>query len=236
MEVHHTWLDDEGGCYDQPGNWGNLHQPKMLWMPGLLVDRAEVTNGAYREFLRATGYRPLVLRRFLDHWSRPAGAESNPDQWSPPTGKDDHPVVWVDLDDARAYAVWAGKRLPTEEDWQYAAQGTDGRTWPWGDEFDAAKCNGDSADTTSVERYAGGASPFGCLDMAGNVWEWTESERNDGHTRYAILKSGSHFVVKGSRWYVAVGAQPCTAHQKMLLLYPGLDRCATIGFRCVKDL
>ena len=141
-------------------------------------------------------------------------------------------MVWVDLEDARAYARWADKRLPREEEWHQAA----GRgLWPWGDLFDAARCNGDSGDTTAVDRFPAGASPCGCLDMCGNVWEWTESERDDGHTRYAIVRGGCHRVVVGSKWYRASGAQPNDVHEKVLLMYPGLDRCATIGFRCVQD-
>jgi formylglycine-generating enzyme required for sulfatase activity len=71
--------------------------------------------------------------------------------------------------------------------------------------------------------------------MAGNVWEWTESERSDGHTRFAIIRGGSYFAARGSVWYVEGGAQPITSHAKFILLWPGLDRCATVGFRCVKD-
>ena len=141
-------------------------------------------------------------------------------------------MVWVDLDDARAYARWAGKRLPTEPEWHHAA-GRD--LWPWGELFDPARCNGAGGDTTPVDRFPGGASPYGCLDLSGNVWEWTESERDDGHTRYAIVRGGSHLIVVGSKWYQASGAQPNDCHEKVLLMYPGLDRCVTIGFRCVKD-
>lgn len=234
----HSWPYDEGGCYDHPGDYGNGHDARTVVLPQILMDRTEVTNGEYHTFLVDTGYRPPEVRNFLRHWERPLGQDSDPRAWRPPIDKENHPVVWVDLDDARAFARWAGKRLPTEEEWQYAAQGLDGRTWPWGEEGQEGWCNGDSADTTAVNAYLHSASPWGCLDMAGNVWEWTESERDDGHTRYAILKSGSNWRLppEASMWYVASGAQPCAAHQKMLLMYPGLDRCATVGFRCVRDL
>ena len=72
--------------------------------------------------------------------------------------------------------------------------------------------------------------------MSGNVWEWTESQRDDGHTRFAILRGGSYFQAAGSIWYTDGGPQPCDHHAKFLLLWPGLDRCATIGFRCVVDV
>jgi iron(II)-dependent oxidoreductase len=71
--------------------------------------------------------------------------------------------------------------------------------------------------------------------MAGNVWELTESERDDGHTRYVMLKGGAYYKAKGSRWYFDGGAQRPGVHGKFLLMWPGLDRCSTVGFRCVKD-
>jgi formylglycine-generating enzyme required for sulfatase activity len=233
LEVYDAWVYNEGGCYDFPGDYGNYHRAHEVDLSAYLIDRTEVTNQQYCEFLRDSGYGPAELHNFLKHWEKP---QPDPRTWQPPAGKDQHPVVWVDLEDARAYCKWAGKRLPTEAEWQLAAQGTDQRIYPWGNEFTVSCCNHGGIDTSPVDAYPAGASPYGCLDMCGNVWEWTESERNDGHTRYAILKSGSHWLAEGSLWYVASGAQPCRAHQKILLLYPGLDRCATLGFRAVRDL
>ena len=224
----------EGACYGSVELRQDKHHPPISFdLADYWIDRTEVTNADYHAFLEATRYRPGDLTNFLRHWQRTSAGEQEPWTWEVPAGKERHPVVWVDLDDARAYARWAGKRLPREEEWQRAA----GRTlWPWGGSFDPSQCNGASDDTTPVDRFPGGASSFGCLDLAGNVWEWTESERDDGHTRYAILRGGSHLLVQGSKWYNASGAQPNDVHEKMLLLYPGLDRCSTIGFRCVKDV
>ena len=78
-------------------------------------------------------------------------------------------------------------------------------------------------------------SPFGAYDFCGNVWHWTESERTDGRTRFCILKGGSWFRAIGSHWYADGGPQPCRFSAKFLLTWAGLDRCSTIGFRCVQD-
>ena len=155
------------------------------------IDRAPVTNAQYAEFLKQTGYRPTEDSNFLKHWR----------DGHVPLGLEDQPVVYVDLEDARAYAQWAGKRLATEEQWQHAAQSTRGPAYSWG-----------------------------------SVWEWTESERSDGRTRFCILKGGSHYQAEGSDWYADGGPQSCDFAAKFLLLWPGLDRCATIGFRCAADL
>lgn len=191
------------------------------------IDTIPVTNARFAEFLAASGYRPNHRENFLKHWV----------DGKPPAGKENHPVVWVDLDDARAYAKWAGKRLPTEEEWQYAAQGNDGREWPWGAKMEPGRCNdGASGATTPVDAFPEGRSPFGCFDLCGNVWQWTESERSDGRTRFAMIRGGSYFEAKGSGWYVSGGPRPAVESTKFLLMWPGLDRCATIGFRCAKDL
>lgn len=190
------------------------------------LDLTPVTNAQFHEFLRQSGYRPRHRENFLRHWR----------DGVPPAGREQHPVVYVDLDDARAYARWAGKRLPTELEWQWAAQGPDARRFPWGPEFDAARCNGgQTGGTTPVTAFPEGRSPFGCLDLCGNVWEWTESERSDGRTRFAWLKGGSFYRAKGSDWYFDGGPQANGFLAKLLLTWPGLDRCATVGFRCAAD-
>jgi gamma-glutamyl hercynylcysteine S-oxide synthase len=259
MNVRHNtshWM--EGACYGSRENVTDVRHPAQhFWIEPFFIDRTEVTNTQFAAFLAETRYVPTDLTAFLKHFVKALGQDLQPWLWRAPAGKAAHPVVYVDLTDARAYARWAGKRLPREEEWHYAAQGSDGRLWPWGNDPagseellrhmdggsavyygntpDLSRCNSHSADTTPVDAFPSGASPFGVLDMAGNVWEWTESERDDGRTRYAILKGGSFAHVAGSPWYTASGAQPCDVHEKMLLMYPGLDRCETVGFRCVID-
>ena len=200
------------------------HNIGPITLPDFFIDEAQVTNAEYERFLRATGYPPPHGENFLKHWPR----EQMPAELA------DHPVVYVDLNDARAYARWAGKRLPTEEEWHLAAQGTDGRTWPWGKDFDPSKCN-PGGHTMAVRSFPKGRSPSGCYNMSGNVWELTESVRSDGHTRFCMIREGSFQHNSGSRWFLASGPQPCSHHAKLMLMWPGLDRCSTVGFRCMKD-
>jgi formylglycine-generating enzyme required for sulfatase activity len=142
-----------------------------------------VTNRQYQAFVDQGGYRQLEslggvstadLARFVDLTGVPG-----PKIWVNgkfPPGRADHPVVGVSWYEAIAYARWVGKRLPTEMEWEKAARGTDGRLWPWGSWWDESRCNVFSDDTEPVSRYERGKSPYGCYDMAGNVWEWTSSK------------------------------------------------------------
>ncbi|HAH25732.1 MAG TPA: hypothetical protein DCL77_18575 [Prolixibacteraceae bacterium] len=192
-----------------------------------LIDETPVTNTQYEQFLKATGYTPKVTQNFLKHWL----------EGRIPLGKETHPVVYVDLNDARAYAAWAGKRLPTEQEWQFAGQGFEKNNYPWGQEMESGPCNsGEPEDTTGVKAYPNGKSVFGCFDLCGNTWELTESEYSDGRSRFCILKGGSFYKAKGSEWYFDGGPQPLNFAAKQLLIYPGIDRCSTIGFRCAADI
>lgn len=237
--IHLEHMRRECGCYPDPGTpvdqwekflWGDMGHENMTHdfdadIKSFLIDEAEVTNAQFREFLEKSGYKPKFSKNFLKHW--PDGKM--------PEHLADHPVVYVDIDDARAYAKWAGKRLPTEYEWQLAAQGMDDRKWPWGNEFDANRCNMTGDRTMPVRSLPDGKSPCGCYHMSGNVYEWTESMRDDGHTRFVIIRGGSYFKAEGSKWYFPGGPRACDDHEKFILMWPGLDRCATIGFRCVMD-
>jgi formylglycine-generating enzyme required for sulfatase activity len=207
--------------------FGVVHVTRKVNLNRYAIGLTPVTNAQYADFLHASGYRPKLAEKFLNHWADGA----------PPAALRDHPVVYVDLEDARAYATWAGKRLPSEEEWQYAAQGPEGRRYPWGDAMRPGVCNGgETKGTTAVTAFPDGRSAFGCYDLCGNVWEWTESERTDGRTRFAMIRGGSYYEAKGSHWYMDGGPQPCNFAAKVLLMWPGLDRCSTIGFRCAVDL
>lgn len=213
-------------------NAGKLHAMTALEREVVLtpyaIDLTPVTNAGYAKFIQSSGYRPRHPENFLKHWR----------DGSPPAGLEDHPVVHVDLEDARAYAAWAGKRLPTEEEWQFAAQGADGRKFPWGDNAPRPQdrlCNGEGTGTSPVKQFPAGRSALGIYDLCGNTWEWTESERADGVNRFAILRGGSFYQAQGSHWYMDGGPQEVGFGAKCLLTWPGLDRCATVGFRCVVD-
>jgi formylglycine-generating enzyme required for sulfatase activity len=211
------------------------------------MDRYPVTNAEFKRFLDASHYQPRDMQNFLKDWKDgtfPAGAANKP-------------VTWVSLEDARAYAKWAGKRLPHEWEWQFAAQGTDNRIFPWGEcDWLAPVTSGgpyacpwqkDPADApapvpdkgrvmaaaSDVDAHPHGASPFDVMDMVGNVWQFTD-EYVDDHTRAAILRGGSHYQPQGSIWYFPQ-AYRNSQHGKLLLMGPSYDRSGALGFRCVKD-
>jgi len=203
------------------------HRRRMP-MRAFHIDRYPVTNEQFAQFLASSGYWPRDAHNFLRDWQEGA----------PLPGWGNKPVTWVSIEDARAYAHWAGKRLPHEWEWQYAAQGDDARAYPWGDAWrdDAVPpvWRGRSPKAPAeVDAHPAGASPFGVMDLVGNVWQWTD-EYADEHTRAAILRGGSAYQPQTSHWYFPQ-AYRLDQHGKYLLMAPCKDRSAWIGFRCVVD-
>jgi formylglycine-generating enzyme required for sulfatase activity len=217
VDVQYPWEDSP-----------RRHHAHEMHIHAFYMDRYPVTNAEFKKFLDATHYLPRDAHNFLRDWK----------DGNYPQGWADKPVTWVSLEDARAYAAWAGKRLPHEWEWQYAAQGTDGRLYPWGNEWDASAVPPRDSGRflrppAGVNAYPKGSSPFGVTGMVGNVWQWTDEFR-DEHTRAAILRGGSTYQSQGSRWYFPQ-AYRLDEHGKYLLMAPSIDRSGTIGFRCVVD-
>lgn len=172
-----TMGNNDGARDEQP-----IH---TVYLDAYWIDQTEVTNAMFKRFVDATRYQTDAEKRgsgvALDltkklwsdtqgaDWQHPRGPNSNL------SGLDDHPVVQVSWNDATAYCQWAGGDLPTEAQWEKAARGTDGRIYPWGNQApDKTRLNDniEVGDTTQVGNYPTGVSPYGALDMAGNVWEW----------------------------------------------------------------
>jgi len=203
-------------------------QKQEMDIQSFYIDKYPVTNREFKKFIIATHYHPKDDHNFLKDWKN----GKYPDGW------DNKPVTWISLKDARAYASWAGKRLPHEWEWQYAAQGNDHRLYPWGNTPDLEKMPpADSSRQmrapTNVNAFPQGASPFDVIDMVGNVWQWTD-EYIDQHTRSAILKGGGYYRSTTSKWYFP-RAYELNKYGKYLLMAPSIDRSGTIGFRCAMD-
>jgi len=218
-------VDDESMVYIEGGEFvfGRDDGPEdespeqIVQLDGFNIDRYPVTNAEYREFVEATGHRAPR------HWK----------DGTVPAGKEDHPVIWVSWDDAAAYAAWAGKRLPTELEWEKAARGTDGRAYPWGDTFDAALCNsqeGGVGDTSPVSSKPDGASPYGVEDLSGNVWEWTADwyQAYRGSLYQLEAYGETDRTLRGGSWFDGADQVRATVRNKAKPSF----RFSTIGFRC----
>jgi formylglycine-generating enzyme required for sulfatase activity len=219
--------------------------PRSVSLRSFRLMRHEVTNGEFAAFVAATRHVTDPERRgagyvWTDRWREVSGAD-----WRHPQGSKSsikglarHLVAQVSARDAAAYCAWRGLRLPTEEEWEFAARGVDGRHYPWGNEsprqsgarranFGAEECCApDASDgflrTAPVESYPRGVSPFGLYDMAGNVWEWTSS---------AYAARGGEIVIRGGGW----GNNPYCLRVSYRHGNPpdiGLDM---VGFRCAGD-
>jgi serine/threonine-protein kinase len=184
---------------------------KTVSIPGFLIDKYPVTNRQYEQFCRATGYRWPKYRTD----ERLNGPHA--------------PVVGISVQDAEKYARWVGKQLPTEEQWEKACRGIDGRLYPWGE---TDPVNGQAAygkdpmegGTDPVTAHPETKSPYGVLELAGNVWEWTSSTAVDGGETVNLIKGGCY------------NDPPTLLRADIHMGQIPKDKYETIGFRCVKLL
>lgn len=194
------------------------------------IDETPITNAEYKRFLDANPNHVVP-----PDWNK----ESRTRQ----VGKEKHPVVCVSWNDADDYAHWVGKQLPTEAEWERAARGTDGRRFPWGDEFDPGRSNTSESKlygTTPVKNYAQmGNSADGVIDMAGNVWEWCADWYDAMYYKNAPTHnpqgpdSGDWRVLRGGAWDVAPDYSRCASRDYIV---PDGIGYATVGFRCVQSM
>jgi toxoflavin biosynthesis protein ToxD len=218
------------------GRWYEGEPPRQtLETPAFAITVTPITNAQYARFVAATD-RPVPdvdAATWADYGLIHSFELTRRHAWKdgrPPQGRADHPVVLVTHEDARAYAVWlsaetgARWRLPTEPEWEKAARGTDGRRFPWGDSFEPSRLNSADQgpfDTVPVGSYPDGASPFGLLDAAGQVFEWTATPAGAGR-----------FIVKGGSWDdKGCGVcRPAARHGR-----PAGLKHILIGFRLVRE-
>ncbi len=194
------------------------------------MDTFPVTAQNYSDYLKATGFAPRDAYRWLLNWNG---------KRTPPPALADVPVTYVSLNEARAYCAWKGARLPHEHEWQYAAQGVDGRQYPWGNDKDQSKYptmedGNDFQGPAKVTAFSpAGGSPFGVMDLVGNVYQYTD-EFQDDHTRAVVLRGGSNYRPTGSLWYLPQALE-LGSHEKYFLMDDRYERAGTIGFRCLFD-
>ena len=213
--------------------WLKDEQPaEKIYLKAFYIDKYEVSNKEYKRFVESTGRKvPFVD----EEWARDYNWVNN----TYPSGKENHPVVLVTWDDAQSYARWAGKRLPTEAEWEKAARGgLADKLWPWGDELDPRRLNsweGEVKGTRPVGSYS--ANAYGLYDMAGNVWEWCADSYFPDYTQRGSPEESPageeefNKVLRGGSWSNMAFTSRCAERKKM----NQSTRFNSVGFRCVKD-
>jgi gamma-glutamyl hercynylcysteine S-oxide synthase len=190
--------------------------PRSITLPDFYIDEFEVTNEQYLEFVQATGYRPASRTGYLKHWTS---------ETAYPSWLATFPVVWVSVDDAQAYCIWRGVRLPTEEEWEKAARGKDGRMFPWGDRWpDQQEINFGTNQCEPAGNRPLDKSPHEVYDLGGNVSELTASTSGPAGQGQVVIRGGN---------FISPGRD--TAAVKRTLVLPSDVRSGTTGFRCARD-
>lgn len=202
---------------------------RKVTLPSYYIDKNEVTNAEYMVFWKEL--TPELQQSYQPKfWALKEGSYTFPE------GKDDHPVVGVSFNAAYSYAAWAGKRLPTEDEWEAAARGPKGLKFPWGDDYESGRANDRDtglADTAPVGSFPAGASSIGCLDLAGNVEEWTATGES-GDLIEGLQDSNQVLIVaRGGNYNAAADGVSGTFRW----VYPGMaTRNEQLGFRCAMDI
>jgi formylglycine-generating enzyme required for sulfatase activity len=195
-------------------------------LPVYEIDRFEVSNADFAAFAEATGYITGAEN---------AGNKSWRDEFA--DGRESHPVTRVTWNDAAAYCEWLGKRLPTEAEWEKAARGEDGLSFPWGNDWDPAKANVKQTglrDTVVVGSFGAGASPYGVEDLVGNVWEWTADwyQAYPGNTADDPYYGEQCRVFRGGGWF---DEEPQSTTFNRNCGVPDTTSSDELGFRCVRS-
>jgi len=194
--------------------------PHKVFVRDFYMDKYEVTNDKYFRFCRAAARKPPM------HMREAQGV---------PVGRENHPVNHVSFYDAEAYCQWAGKRLPSEEEWEKAAAGTEGRVYPWGDGWDQNLSNNRTSpreDTLPVGSIPRGASAYGLLDMAGNVWEWTSNWYKSYPGSEAFFDdTGKNKVTRGGAYFYSIELLRASYRHPL----PPDDKSEYGGFRCAVE-
>jgi formylglycine-generating enzyme required for sulfatase activity len=209
---------------------------REAYLDAYWIDRTEVTNAMFAEFLNAEGNQSEGGETWLDAGGEDVRIKKTGSAWQALGGYEDHPVVDVTWYGASAYCEWAGRRLPTEAEWEKAARGEDGQIYPWGEGIDCDHAQYRACDGTTVPvgSKLAGASPYGALDMAGNVWEWvadwykSDYYENSPAKNPAGPSSGTYHVVRGGSWYNgpdSVRAADRSRHAPAISI-------GSVGFRC----
>ena len=222
---------EDGDSDEQP-----IH---TVYLDAFWIDQTEVTNAMFATFLNDQGNQNEGGMTWLDAGDEDVLIKQNGSEWQPVSGYGDHPVIEVSWYGAQAYCEWAGRRLPTEAEWEKGARGTDGRTYPWGEGIDCslAQYLGCSGETVPVGSKPDGASPYSALDMAGNVWEWvadwydSDYYGNSPSNNPEGPASGGSRVLRGGSWLDDDGS---VRSANRLRDTPD-DSRLNLGFRCARS-